>query len=347
MPVERNYNFDLLRLMGLMIIMIAHSSPPGWIFQLRNFGTPLLVIGSALTYSYIFRDKPLVIKRFIKKRVSRLILPLWLFLTFFFTFFLVMSPFFEDFPFTSYEVITSYFLFDGIGFVWVFKIYLFLAFVTPLAIKLNRQVEKNSTYLIILLIVYFMYELLVVFLREIAGDAQSILINKFLFIIIPYSLLFFYGYRLEKISNKAVFYFSLFSLFIFIYLLISKYIELGEFVPTQDFKYPPTLYYFSYAFFCINTIYLIFVRHLNAGFYISKWVVWLSSNSLWIYLWHIAAFYIWEFGLPDADGHVYLFLYKVAFLLLFSVMMVFIQNIIIKILLNVSPDKKRVISLFF
>ena len=69
--ITRNINYDLIRLLGLLIIMVAHSSPPGWIFQLRNFGTPLLVIGSGLTYSLIFASRKLEVKAFYKKKDSQ------------------------------------------------------------------------------------------------------------------------------------------------------------------------------------------------------------------------------------------------------------------------------------
>ena len=62
MKTERNFNYDLMRLMGLLIIMVAHSSPPDWLFQLRNFGTPLLIVGSALTYAMIYENRKIHIR---------------------------------------------------------------------------------------------------------------------------------------------------------------------------------------------------------------------------------------------------------------------------------------------
>ncbi|WP_373516771.1 hypothetical protein, partial [Pricia sp.] len=124
---ERNTKLDLLRFSGVLVIMVAHSDPPGWLFQLRNFGSPMLILGSALTYAYIYKTRTLDRVPFFKKRLKRLILPAWI-LTFFFAFvsiaFLVLG---RTFPYTGLEVFESYTFYDGIGFVWIFKVYMILA----------------------------------------------------------------------------------------------------------------------------------------------------------------------------------------------------------------------------
>ena len=80
---KRNVKLDFIRFAGVLVIMMAHSDPPGWISQLRNFGTPLLILGSALTYASIYKDKIINRSSFLKKRLKRLVLPAWIFLTFF------------------------------------------------------------------------------------------------------------------------------------------------------------------------------------------------------------------------------------------------------------------------
>lgn len=67
----RNIKLDLIRFSGVLIIMIAHSNPPSWLFQLRNFGTPLLILGSAVTYSFIYRNRAINKKEFLKKKIEK------------------------------------------------------------------------------------------------------------------------------------------------------------------------------------------------------------------------------------------------------------------------------------
>ncbi len=58
--VERRQGVDLIRFVGVAIIMVAHAGPPDWLFHVRNFGTPLLIVASGLTYTTIYRERPLV-----------------------------------------------------------------------------------------------------------------------------------------------------------------------------------------------------------------------------------------------------------------------------------------------
>ena len=120
--IERNYAYDAMRFFGVLVIMIAHSNPPKWLFQLRNFGTPLLIIASALTYSYIYENKKFELKKFYRKRFVRLTIPAWIFLTFFFVSYYLISIITDSsYQFDKMTIISSYLFGYGIGYVWIFK----------------------------------------------------------------------------------------------------------------------------------------------------------------------------------------------------------------------------------
>ncbi len=330
---ERNLNYDLIRFLGLVVIMLAHSSPPEWIFQLRNFGTPLLVIGSGLTYALIYTYKEMEIRQFFKKRVARLIFPAWMFLSFFFFSFYLAAEFVEkEYPFSLYKIISSYFLMGGIGFVWVFKIYLMLALMTPVALSFNRSVNSNVNYFVALIVLYILYELTLYFLTPYLQGAFESLFNSIIFILAPYSLLYLYAFRLASLKNNTILIIIALSFSTFLALAFVKHQNTGSFVPSQEYKYPPTIYYFSYAFFATNLIFFIVKGVKLTGFFVRKVLVWLSSNSLWIYLWHIFAFYLWAYLFPDPKGNVLLFLVKTAFLFSLGIMCTIIQNTLVSII---------------
>ena len=326
--MTRNINYDLIRLLGLLIIMVAHSSPPGWIFQLRNFGTPLLVIGSGLTYSLIFASRKLEIKAFYKKRLPKLIFPAWLFLTFFFLALYaasVVSDF--EFPFSNEKVIESFLFMGGIGFVWVFKIYIILSLITPLAVYLHDKVNNNLKYLSSLLLLYIGYEIAVYLITPLLTGVYSTVFNSIIFIAIPYTILFLYAFNLPSLKKVSIYFVSMSSLIIFIVLAYLKYTEAGHFVHTQLYKYPPTLYYLSYAFFAVNVIYLILRNIKISNDLTNSIVIWLSSNSLWIYLWHIFAFYIWKFAsIGETASIVPVFVGKIFFMITFGIVFTHLQN---------------------
>ena len=331
---ERNLNYDLIRILGLLVIMIAHSSPPGWLFQLRNFGTPLLVIGSGLTYALIFSNRPMDVKAFYLKRLRMLVLPVWIFLTAFFIGVFVASVFLgKNYPFDFYTIIGSYFLMEGIGFVWVFKIYLMLALITPLVMRFNDYVSDNSAYLFILLSAYILYEISFYYSNPIfSGYIGWEWFKSVFFVMIPYSIIYCYAFRLPHLSVKTVFLTLSISLVIFIIMMVDKYLVNGHFVGTQSYKYPATIYYLSYAFFAVNVVYLIIIRIKFNSLVIRNCIAWLSSNSLWIYLWHICAYYLWNQWMPDPDGDFLLFLVNAFFLLGAGVVFVIAQNKLVSVL---------------
>jgi peptidoglycan/LPS O-acetylase OafA/YrhL len=323
---KRNVNLDFLRFLGVLIIMIAHARPSSWFYQLRNFGTPLLIVASSLTYAFIYKNRSIDLIPFYKKRLSRLTIPAWIFLIFFFTFFYVVAILFEiDYPFTKTKMFHTFLFYEGIGFVWILKVYMILALLTPLGLKYSQSKINNYKYFTSIVIIYMLYEIGNYFLSDyIPIDFKDLIANTIL-LIFPYTILYLYGLRLNIIRTKYIIGVTIISLFIFVGMAVQKYFETGYFVATQYYKYPPTLYYLSYAFFWVNLFFLAISRHpiINFTKY-RKIIVWLSSNSLWIYLWHILAYYLWEylFNYYDFFGKFFI---KFTFLFSFGIMLTILQ----------------------
>jgi fucose 4-O-acetylase-like acetyltransferase len=353
---NREINLDLMRFIGVLIIMIAHANPPGWLFQLRNFGTPLLIVASSLTYAVIYENRTLNYFTFIKKRLNRLIIPAWIFLTFFFCIFWLVSVVLEkEFPFSVNKILTSYSFYSGIGFVWILKVYIILAFFTPLALKAKKSSISNYGYFTILIFLYVTYEVVLKFSSPYIPENIIFFMNNVIFIIIPYSILYLYGMRLGSLSNIKICSVLLFSFFIFILLLSEKYQECRCYISTQQFKYPPTIYYISYAFFALNLVYLICRNLPKPNEKASKLIFWLSSNSLWIYLWHIMAFYLWEFSenyvlwkfsLQYEKADFFVFAIKSFFLLFFGMFFTYIQIILVTKFISSKHVFSRKVSYF-
>lgn len=69
---ERDESIDLLRFVGLSLIILAHVSPPEVLFNLRCFDVPLMLFVSGLTYAGRSVDTGW---RFLVHRFMRLIIP--------------------------------------------------------------------------------------------------------------------------------------------------------------------------------------------------------------------------------------------------------------------------------
>ena len=323
---SRIVTLDFLRLLGVLVIMVAHAGPPFWLSQLRNFGTPLLIVASALTYRAIYQTRPLPALPFYKKRLMKLLLPVWGFLLIFFP--LIALAFHlrgEPFPFPPEKVWKSFLLFDGINFVWIFHVYLVLALFTPVVLWANKLPVRNAVYFSSLAILYLGYELMLGRVLPTIPKPDKLFYNFIVFAPLVYLLLYLYGVRLATVSNRMLLVISGISLVVFAYLAVGLYQEKGTFVPTQKFKYPPRLYYLSYAFFALHLIYL-WTRNIKAFRpRFEAAIIWLSSNSLWVYLWHILAWYLWpDFKVPPASFPI--FLLKLVYLFSFGIAMTAGQN---------------------
>ncbi len=338
--VTRNISLDLFRLFGISIIMIAHANPPAWLFQLRNFGTPLLIVASALTYAEVYSNRYLATAKFYKKRMFKLIIPAWVFLSFFFLFWLTASNILsKEYPFTIITILSSYSFLTGIGFLWIFKVYIILALMTPLALKFSQSSYSNSRYFITLIIAYIIYELAIHYgnVYTSNNNPQSLL-NTVVLIIVPYGILYLYGMRLHTFSNNKVMAIAVTSLLLFLFIGWQKHQTLGEFIPTQHFKYPPSAYYLSYALFALNCCYL-FCRNIKINnIKFSQTVLWLSSNALWIYLWHVMAYYLWHFTISSNHAGFTLFIAKLSFLFLFGIICTYLQLFVVK---KFVPNKSK------
>lgn len=326
----RVVTLDFMRLLGVLVIMLAHAGPPPWLGQLRNFGTPLLIVASALTYRAIYAEREMVARVFYLKRLQRLLMPVWIFLTLFFAVFWGLAEL-QGMPmrFSTEKILRSFVFFNGINFVWIFQVYLVLALLTPWALKVSRCAISQRVYFTGLAVAFAAYLAVVRWgLPEIQGASREF-IKMLLLPSVAYALVYFYGMRLGAVSDRKLLIISSVSLGVAILLGTMLSMEKGAFVETQKFKYPPRLYYLAYAFFALHLI-LYFCRQAG-GFrpMIANAVVWLSSHSLWIYLWHIMAVYL----LPEslrADRELLPFFARLVYLLAFGIAFTMMQGWLVR-----------------
>ena len=69
---------DFLKFIGLTCIIIAHVNPPEWLFFLRNFDVPLMVVVSAILGQKSFQKQKRKNSHYIEfymNRIKRLVFP--------------------------------------------------------------------------------------------------------------------------------------------------------------------------------------------------------------------------------------------------------------------------------
>jgi hypothetical protein len=264
------------------MIILAHVSPPGIIFQLRNFDVPLMLIVSGMSFGFAFKEEPY--SQYVWKRIKRLVFPVWIFLSAYFVFF--STPESND-----YEVVlNSYLLLGGIGYVWIIRVFLLVALIAPFIYHFHKRTDSDSVYLYTLLILFIIYEICRHFTAPYISTEFDRIVSLIILYVIPYSLLFALGLRMPTLTEKSI-KVILISFFLCFALLVGAHsYTSGKFIPTQQFKYPPTIYYFSYAISV--SVFLWLSSHkiwgiLQKNKMMTNFVLFMARNSIWIYLWHI------------------------------------------------------------
>ena len=301
---NRDVRFDLLKTLGLLCIILAHSSPPHIISQLRNFDVPLMVIVSGTLFSYSFHNKKYSFWGYLKKRIPRLVSPVWLFLLFFFSSSYILDSLTSiSYPFTSKAILTSFLLLGGIGYVWIIRVFVLMAIISPLIFGLHKYFASDVLFIAALSGIYIFYELIFNSIQHlsITPPLLATLVNSYLLLLIPYGCMLGLGMVLTRMDRKTVLASSVIFLIIFLILTMYHFSASGKFVATQSYKDPPTLYYLSYAIFVSLLAYYVVDKFLvnsftlltERGVFLTKCISFVSSSSLWIYLWHIYCLHYW------------------------------------------------------
>ncbi len=313
-PKTRDIRFDILKAIGLLSIIFAHTEPGDFIDQVRNFDVPLMVLVSGALFARSYRRNPSSLEAYVKKRFWRLVGPTWCFLAFFFGFSYVVDLTQGKTDFYDWDYIAQTFLLiGGLGYVWIIRVFLIIAIIAPFLMQFRDRLKTERRYLLALAIVYAMYEIVVTIADDLdikdpdANNATlemileflywlgyKVAIKSILFYTIAYGCIFGLGTLMQAWSQR--FSLRVATVFFSIFVVQAAYfwIERGEFYRTQEYKYPPQLYYISYAVSISIVLYLI-VDYGSRKSWVSglkiqpilNLIIFLSSSSMWIYLWHI------------------------------------------------------------
>jgi len=280
---KRNIDIDILRTLGMILIIFAHANPPGVLFQLRNFDVILLMILSGINSVESYKNSNGYYS-YIKKRLIRIVIPVWIFLFFFFLITKLM-----EIQFTINDIIESFLLLDGIGYVWIFKVYILIAVITPFLIYIYRKYSFLQN-IFFALVIYIVYE----FMHTYIGNNYFI-ISNYLYYLLAYSICVIIGINVKRINDKNILTLAIFFLIIFITIMFYFYITKLEIISTQLYKYPPKIYYLSYGIgMSLLSYYMISRKNLltiKEKLDISV-IKFISSHTMWIYLWHIVFIYL-------------------------------------------------------
>lgn len=330
---QRDERIDLLRFIGLMMVMLAHVYPPAMIAQLRNFDVPLMVLVSALSFGASYKAE--AYGSYVWARVKRLVFPVWLFLSLLFVCqWLLAFP--QPLP-TLTTIWRSYLLLDGIGYVWVIRVFLLVALVAPFLWRWQLNAGNNSRYFGLLLLAYLLYETAVATLLAQTSGISRLVLKDWFFYLWPYALVFAFGLRIPGLSRRSGW--QLTALFAAVFLLLALwfYQQQGHWYPTQKFKYPPQHYYLAYALFVGLLLWQLapWLLACCRRLHLLRFVLFAGANSIWIYLWHIFAVQWWH---SLSWGYEYLLICSIACVLTWAQVTLVQRQLLVRLQ---SPQTKK------
>lgn len=339
MKKTRDFEIDCIRTIGLLCIILAHiPRVPVFLMALRRFDVPLMVILSGYLFSRITlsnQNKNMNIGKYFYSRIKRLVYPTWIFLTIFFLLILIVEIVTKDNFISLSKIARSYLLIDGIGYVWIIRIYLIVGILGPI---LREKIKLNQ-----MIYYYLGYEICLTFLSIM--NFKNIIIETLVITPLPYILLFIYGVnyssfeKIKKINQRN----QILGIVLLLSGIVLYYFISENYYHSLYLKYPPRFFYIFYGIFIANI--LLYNREkifLIKNKRLKKIISFIGESTLWIYLWHILVVYgillIEKFIIID---------WKLLFLitLIVSFSMVYIQNIIIYKLMLSFPKQKRIIEI--
>ena len=140
-----------MRCFGLLLIILAHVSPPDTLFQIRTFDVPMMVFISGMSY-FLSKKQSVNIINYTISRFKRLVLPVWSFFTLFFIFIYIFRP--SGFSeLLSLKMIASTFMLNGFGYVWIIRVFLIIAILSPLYVFFTSRMNGYSVSILAFLMV--------------------------------------------------------------------------------------------------------------------------------------------------------------------------------------------------
>ncbi len=276
-PRKRDLSIDFLRFVGISCIILAHSSIPKlFLFQLRNFDVPLMVFISGYC-AMNFSTKSDNFFAYTMDRVLRLIIPTWIFLT---LYFLIRMG--SGSPVSIIDIKLSYLMIGGPVGVWVIRILFFMSLLTPLVVALSKKKLPPFSLFIFLIV----NELIIFYFNTFQSTLLTETVSILLVYNFSYLCILVAGSIMNNLTKKqqieyAIGFFIIFCLFILFFFYKENGLRL-----TQRDKYPPTLYYFSYALLATFFLFIIKDYQLVKKISQNKTIGFIGSHTLWIYLWH-------------------------------------------------------------
>ena len=281
--MKRDSSIDLMRFIGLTMIILAHiglSMTTSPLFQFRSFDVPLMVFTSGLAFAGKQTGPYL---SFIGRRTLRLIVPVFLFVSVYILLNPVLSELGWVSAYTKEKICGTYMLRlqPSIGYVWVIRVFLIVMLLTPMLLWLDRKIKQDWACVALIGFFVAVQQGLAMWLKT----SENILIKDWVLYVFGYSAVFLLGLRAKRLSVPALITVSAVLAVLVVGTAVYMNHEYVTIMRLQANKYPPRLYYLLWGMCMSCLLWLtsgIWKRVLDNSLF-----TFIGRNTIWIYLWHI------------------------------------------------------------
>lgn len=288
----RDKKVDILRVIGTLLVILAHVSAPKAVIGLRTFDVCTLVMISGVSY-VLSSNKKKSYQQYVVSRIKRLCLPAYFTaISIFALCGILCSLVGRQYPYTLQQVIET-FLFiggrsGGIGYFWIVRIYLLIALCFPVLQKINLRIKNNTYFTGTVLVLLGVNELVFRLLFGRYGAVCDMLLENYVLSCIGYSTIALVGMRAKSDIKIVNFMLPILALMTIISIISSK----GQYLTSlSNYKYPPQFTYLVYGLF-ISLLLWRLLDLLNIDRFNVKFIGWFSKKSFSIYLAHILLLFL-------------------------------------------------------
>ncbi|MBO6170390.1 MAG: acyltransferase [Bacteroidales bacterium] len=327
---------DLMRFLGLVLIMVAHLNLPAdniW-FQLRTFDVPLMVFVSGLSYSgRSIQSYP----AFVAKRAARILVPVYLFLTVFFLIHWATAAAGWTDPVPQEKIVGSYMLRlkPSINFVWIFRVFLIVMLLTPPLVALDKRVKGWLPAVLVFALMLAVQHVSILTLKPLKAGW---FIDDWVLYAFGYGSVFYLGLAVRRSKPMQLLAIIAVLAAAFIPMAFGVAASKGSWLKMQSFKYPPGVYYLLWG--ALMSVVLWAGRKLWVPVLNWKPFLFIGSNTCWIYLWHIV------FGYPYYRSDAVPYIWKFVLFLIVPSLIVFLQVMLANKLSQRGPGWNKVMKYF-
>ena len=328
---SRSKSIDILKTIGIITIMLSHSRGlPYFVNYFRNYEVILLVMVSGMLYKDV--EDCSFSWKYVRKRLNRIVIPTWAFLVIFLVVLFVASIVLHmPFPYSKRDIIESFTMTNGIGYVWIMLVYCLISMGLPMIWNNYNKLRKSNKQIFFYTVgvgIWAVYEIARRYLSGFSADILPayVLKNTVLYFV-SYSIIAWIGSFLGR--KKAIVSLLIGFALTIVHFVIACLLFYATKAPVvlSTLKYPPSVIYVMYGMgvglIIIGIVRLACEKELTQ----SMIITFISKESQWIYFNHIYMIFIWN-QVVERDNWIFSFLFYVVG----SVLLTWIQVTLVKAL---------------